>query len=982
MKTKYLLSICSLVMLCIAGIRASSLQAEANEEYTDVTSKVVNPEFDNATLTNGAPAGWVQTAGASTSKISVAAKGDGSVIVDGQNHWQLWHGSGLTGKASQTLVNLPNGKYTVRAGLFASFGGTVSLYANEGSTAVTSNNSAYYEATGTVYDGTLEIGLDLATSGGQTTIEFDHITLRYYGGDLEGYIQTLNEKLAIAAADTLRTAGQPGFIGVPALREAIKQAQTAAQTETALLAAITALDEAVAAHEAILAAYEPLKEAIAGLTGELAASAYPDKSSFEAAIAAAQALYDHPADQRAHIGSTLTTLSGKSEILASYALLEKTLSTAKKLFKSSDYPDKEAFGTALSAAQAVYNNPGGQDLAAAISTLNAAYTQYLQGRPSEWTTLRNGALWKDTHGNSVQAHGAGFLQVGDTWYMIGENRDRTWNPDVNMYSTKDFVTWKFERRIITNSTHSALADGSRFIERPKLMYCAATGKFVVWCHWEQGDYGASEAAVFYCDSVNGPYKFHWAGRPLGIKSRDCNVFVDHDGTAYFISTTNENRDLGLFKLSGDYLSAVSHTVLFAGQGREAPAIVRVDDRYFMISSACTGWDPNQAKISHSTSLTSGWSSLSNLGNGISFDTQAASILTVQGAKGTTYLYVGDRWQDPGLAASKTILFPIQFSGTSCTFKYSQQFDINFPTGEYRETTVANRVPKTNWKIRACSSQETSGENGAAANAIDGNLTTKWHTKYSGGTSAAPHHIEVDMGAEHEVSGFLCTPRTDNSTNGLIREYLFYVSTDGTNWEAVSGGAWMPYYAEVYFKPVRARYFRLVALAGTYASIAELDMLQNTASYTPQTLLPYYKIGSGSWLQSDQIKNVTQGSTLAFGPNISSGSGTWAFQGPNGHQAATREYTLTGVTAADAGIYTSLFVNAYNQSSKRDITVTVKDDPSGLGTVSSELQETARKYYTLQGLEIPCPVASGIYIIEKTYEDGSKKTGKEMIHIPH
>ena len=95
-------------------------------------------------------------------------------------------------------------------------------------------------------------------------------------------------------------------------------------------------------------------------------------------------------------------------------------------------------------------------------------------KKGDWVTIKNGDLWYDTEGNVVQAHGAGFLQVGDTWYMIGEDRSRSWNPDVNMYSSKDLQTWKFEGKIIQNGvTHSDLGR-SRFIERPKLMYCKKT----------------------------------------------------------------------------------------------------------------------------------------------------------------------------------------------------------------------------------------------------------------------------------------------------------------------------------------------------------------------------------------------------------------------------------------------------------------------------------------------------------------------------
>lgn len=300
-----------------------------------------------------------------------------------------------------------------------------------------------------------------------------------------------------------------------------------------------------------------------------------------------------------------------------------------------------------------------------------------------WTKIENGELWYDTAGNVVQAHGAGFLKQGKTWYMIGEDRSKSWNPDVNMYSSEDLQHWRFEGKIIQNGvTHPQLGKG-RFIERPKLLYNKKTQKYVVWCHWESGNYGASEAGVFYADNITGPYTFHSGERPLGIKSRDCNVFVDDDGTAYFVSTIEENQHLGFFKLKDDYLSADSCTTLFKGMSREAPAIVKVEGKYYMFSSACTGWDPNQCKLSYSENMTNGWSKLTNIGDRIAYDTQAASILTIKGSKQTTYLYVGDRWMDPDLPNSKTIIFPLVIKDGNCEIIPAKSFEINFKTGELR-----------------------------------------------------------------------------------------------------------------------------------------------------------------------------------------------------------------------------------------------------------------------------------------------------------
>lgn len=304
----------------------------------------------------------------------------------------------------------------------------------------------------------------------------------------------------------------------------------------------------------------------------------------------------------------------------------------------------------------------------------------------DWVRITNGNLWLTDTGDTVQAHAPGFLRVGNTWYMAGEDRGGEWKPDVNLYSSKDLQHWRFEKKIIRNGVTSSELGKSRMIERAKLLYNKKTKKYVVWCHWEAGNYGASEAACFSCDKIDGDYKLEWSGRPMGIKSRDCNVFVDNDGTAYFISTTEENQHLGLFRLSDDYLSVVEHTRLFPGERREAPAIVRIGNRYLMFSSACTGWAPNQCKLSWSDSLEEGWSQLEDIGDNKAFRTQPAAILEVRGSKATTYLYVGDRWKDPTLAETKTIIFPVTFSETSCDFRYTDSFEINFKTGEWREDT--------------------------------------------------------------------------------------------------------------------------------------------------------------------------------------------------------------------------------------------------------------------------------------------------------
>lgn len=136
-----------------------------------------------------------------------------------------------------------------------------------------------------------------------------------------------------------------------------------------------------------------------------------------------------------------------------------------------------------------------------------------------------------------------------------------------------------------------------------------------------------------------------------------------------------------------------------------------------------------------------------------------------------------------------------FSGSSCTFKHHERFDINFVTGEWRETpTEEVFLSKNDWKGVDYSSQE-AGIN-TATYAIDGNVNTFWHTQYSGTVAEAPHYITIDLDKQYTVKSFLATPRMDGNTNGLIRKHQFLVSADGTTWQSARSGDWMSYCTEV------------------------------------------------------------------------------------------------------------------------------------------------------------------------------------------
>lgn len=135
------------------------------------------------------------------------------------------------------------------------------------------------------------------------------------------------------------------------------------------------------------------------------------------------------------------------------------------------------------------------------------------------------------------------------------------------------------------------------------------------------------------------------------------------------------------------------------------------------------------------------------------------------------------------------------------------------------------VDRSAWRIVSVSS-ENNGEE--ARNAIDGDPTSIWHSRWNEPVAKHPHTIVVDMASMLVVDKFIYTPR--DSGNGRIKDYELYFSKDGKNWGSPVKGSFMDSSAAqtvILSSPVTARYFKLVALSEVngrdWASAAELNV---------------------------------------------------------------------------------------------------------------------------------------------------------------
>jgi len=137
-----------------------------------------------------------------------------------------------------------------------------------------------------------------------------------------------------------------------------------------------------------------------------------------------------------------------------------------------------------------------------------------------------------------------------------------------------------------------------------------------------------------------------------------------------------------------------------------------------------------------------------------------------------------------------------------------------------------QADKSLWRVVSFDSEQ--GGNEVAANAIDGDEETIWHTQWSPSTPGCPHEIVVDMGKTYRISTFTYKGRNDGD-HGRILDYDIYFSNDPTVWGTPAAtGTWSNtagrQMVSISGEP-EARYFKLVARSvvngNAYASAAEL-----------------------------------------------------------------------------------------------------------------------------------------------------------------
>ncbi|KAL3640342.1 hypothetical protein CASFOL_015310 [Castilleja foliolosa] len=298
-----------------------------------------------------------------------------------------------------------------------------------------------------------------------------------------------------------------------------------------------------------------------------------------------------------------------------------------------------------------------------------------------------GRIWLDTEGNPIQAHGGGILydEKSRTYYWYGEYKDGpTYQAHINgaarvdiigvgCYSSKDLWTWENVGIVLAAEQNNGTHDlhPSNVLERPKVIYNDKTHKYVMWMHVDDANYTKASVGIAVSDYPTGPFDYLYSKRPHGSESRDMTIFKDDDGVAYLIYSSDDNSELHIGPLDSDYLDVADDVSrILVGQHREAPAMFKHGGVYYMITSGCTGWAPNEALAHAAESVMGPWETMGNPCIGGSrvfrettFFGQGTFVVPLPGLPGS-FVFMADRWNPADLRDSRYVWLPLEVGGAA------------------------------------------------------------------------------------------------------------------------------------------------------------------------------------------------------------------------------------------------------------------------------------------------------------------------------
>ncbi|KAI1379705.1 carbohydrate-binding module family 35 protein [Hypoxylon crocopeplum] len=286
-----------------------------------------------------------------------------------------------------------------------------------------------------------------------------------------------------------------------------------------------------------------------------------------------------------------------------------------------------------------------------------------------------GAVWYDTNGNKIDAHGGGVVKRGDTFYWVGHAAS---NQTPMLYSSTDLINWQ-------NLGQQASSVSGMW--RPKI--AKPNGSF--WLFGQQDRYVLSLKSANFIGGYGQSAKVHIP--PSDYTYSDTGMFHDEDTDTWYLLTSADHNIIQVNRINSDGALGDMVSDLRAG-AYEAPGIVKADGVYFLIASGKTGWRANPNKVFWSTSINGPWTGGSDIAPQAqnTYGSQNTFELTVKGSQKSTYIYMGDAWDSKGGASSNYVWAPMNINAGAhtITIDYRSMWKVDINTGVVSYPTTQKR----------------------------------------------------------------------------------------------------------------------------------------------------------------------------------------------------------------------------------------------------------------------------------------------------
>ena len=262
--------------------------------------------------------------------------------------------------------------------------------------------------------------------------------------------------------------------------------------------------------------------------------------------------------------------------------------------------------------------------------------------------ISNLSFHRDTSGQIVDAHD-GCLQFFDGRFYLygtayGTNDYYQTNHRYRVYSSPDLQTWTYEGELLRGQP-------SGVYYRPYVVFNPTTRKYVLWYNWYPKLWDG-HTGVAVSDTPTGPFSMVSTNVHLSKSTTgDGSLFVDDDGTGYFIYTTiKEGHTVCVERLTPDYLASTGETSGNLAENSEAPVLFRRNNTYYALCSslcmACTNGSDVASYMAASPLGPYGppwYINSSPKKSPLNFPAQETWVAKIPTSRGPAYIWMADCW---------------------------------------------------------------------------------------------------------------------------------------------------------------------------------------------------------------------------------------------------------------------------------------------------------------------------------------------------